>query len=247
MPLIRDDAIILQSLAYSETSKILRLLTRSHGVRSVIAKGAMRPRSRFCGLLEPFTVGIATIYLKEGRELQTLGGFDLLRSGQSLGRDLLRFGGASLLAELIVRTAVEEHQPGLYHRLLRALDRIECAPAAELESVLLAEAWGLVADLGYAPILDHCTACGRALDPDEDGVFDYPAGGVRCRECAGGVTGRTVPAAARANLSRLVAGVAVALERTRGYWILLDRFIAHHVADGATIRSLPFLAEVLQP
>src|SRR5690606_5862509 len=170
--------------------------------RSSDLKGAMRPRSRFCGLLEPFTVGIATIYLKEGRELQTLGGFDLLRSGQSLGRDLPRFGGASLLAELIVRTAVEEHQPGLYDRLLRALARIDDAPTERLESVLLAGAWGLIADLGFAPVLDHCTACGRALGPAEDGVFDYPAGGVRCTACGGGVTGRTVPAAARSNLIR---------------------------------------------
>ncbi|MGH7130234.1 MAG: DNA repair protein RecO, partial [Planctomycetaceae bacterium] len=62
------DSIILQTFAYGDTSKILRLLTADHGVCSAFARGALRPRSRFGGVLEPFSEGVATLYLKEGRE-----------------------------------------------------------------------------------------------------------------------------------------------------------------------------------
>src|SRR5690606_37910311 len=106
MSAIVTDAIVLQCFPYGETSRIVRLLTRSAGVHSAIAKGAVRPRSRFA-MMEPFAEGSATLYIRSTRDLQTLGAFELARGRQGLGRDLLRFGGASLLAELVLRTASE--------------------------------------------------------------------------------------------------------------------------------------------
>ena len=51
MAVIQSDAIVLSAIRYSETSKIVRLATRDHGVISAIAKGASRPKSRFGGAL----------------------------------------------------------------------------------------------------------------------------------------------------------------------------------------------------
>ena len=59
MPLVTTPAIVLSSLRYSETSKIVRLATRAHGVQSAIAKGALRPRSRFGAALQLFSDGVA--------------------------------------------------------------------------------------------------------------------------------------------------------------------------------------------
>ncbi len=245
MPLVTADAVVLQAFPYGETSKILRLLTRTHGVQSVIAKGALRPKSRFGGVLEPFTEGIASFYYREARELQTLSGFELVRSQQSLGRDLLRFGGASLLAELVIRTASEEPQPGLYEALRDALHRIrETAPAA-LEAELLAQVWRIVSLLGFEPALDACIVCSRPFGDAEDVSFDYAAGGARCAACAGVAAGHRVPAEARHALQSLVAGQAVPLARTAGHWKLLTRYLDHHVLEGGTLRSLAFLAETI--
>ena len=77
MSAVTDDALILQAFPYGDTSRILRLLTRRHGLRSVIARGALRPRSRFGGSLEPFAEGIATLHLRANRDLQTLTAFEL--------------------------------------------------------------------------------------------------------------------------------------------------------------------------
>lgn len=252
MPLITTDAIILQSHAYSETSKILRLLTRDHGLRSVIAKGALRPRSQYGGVLEPFSTGRATFYLKDGRDLHTLSGFDLIRTGQGLGRDLHRFGTAALVAELTLRTGSEEADPQLYDQVLGALHRLETVPAEQVEWQGLAEAWALIARLGFAPITDHCIGCDRELLDDETSTFDYAAGGPRCTDCTGapgavtgGRDGRTLPGHARQALAHLIAGEAVPLERTAAHWALLSRFLAYHLADGGTLRSLQFLTETL--
>jgi DNA repair protein RecO (recombination protein O) len=246
MPLLTAECIVLQAFPYSETSKILRLFTRDHGVISAIARGALRPKSQYGGMLEPFTEGIAHVYVKHGRELQNLSGFELTRSRQALGRDLLRFGGASLLAEIVLRTASEEPEPGLYDPFCAALHNVEIATADELESVLLAEIWSLVGRLGFAPSLESCVHCSRTLEADEDATFDYAAGGVRCRVCSAVLAGRSLPAQARKDLMQLSSGSAIPLDRTAAHWALLGKFLAHHVMEGTQLRSLTFLAEVLE-
>lgn len=246
MPLVSEDALILQAFPYSETSKILRLLTRGHGVVSVMVKGARRPRNRYGGVLEPFTEGFATIHMKESRELQTLSGFELGRSGQALGSDLLRFGGASVLAELVLHAGSAESDPALFERVRTSLRELATVAPREVEVRLLARIWGLVAHLGFAPEMDHCLRCGRELDGDEETFFEYPGGGVRCRTCAGPAEGRLFPADARVALGAMLADRPAALERTVAHWALLSRFLGYHVLEGRGLRSLDFLADALE-
>jgi DNA repair protein RecO (recombination protein O) len=241
MALVTLDAIVLQAFPYSETSKILRLLTPSHGVQSVMAKGARRPRSRYGGVLEPFTDGIATFYLRQNRDLHTLSEFELVRPRQSLGRDLMRFGGASLLAEIVLRTASEEAAPDVFARVRAALDRLQGVPAEALEATALAETWGLVTALGFGPSLDLCVGCGAELAGTGDFFLDYGAGGLFCADCpGGGGGGRTLPERARADLRALSVGRVVELRHTAAHWQLLSRFLAFHLVD-ASLRSLDFL------
>ena len=47
MSLVTTPAVVLQTYRYSETSKVVRLATRELGVQSAIAKGVLRPKSRF--------------------------------------------------------------------------------------------------------------------------------------------------------------------------------------------------------
>lgn len=241
MAVVATDAIILQVFPYGDTSRILKLLTRDYGVRSAMAKGAVRPRSRFSGVLEPFTEGTASLYLKDSRELQTLSGFELIRARQQLGNDLIRFGGASLMAEIVLRTASEEAQPLLFARLRDALDHLVDAPPDAVEAAVLMEAWSLTAVLGFAPSLDECVSCSRTLDATEDTRFSYGAGGVLCEDCRAAGGGSALPAHARAALGRMVDGETVTLGETAGHWSLLQRYLDHHVLEGAALRSLSFL------
>jgi DNA repair protein RecO (recombination protein O) len=238
------DAIVLQSFPYGETSRIVRLLTRSVGVHSAIARGALRPRSRYA-LMEPFAEGAAMLYIRDTRDLQTLGGFDLIRSRQGLGRDLLRFGGASLIAELVLRTASEESNPALFDVVASGLDRLLDAETDAIEVCVLAVTWHLIGELGFTPVLDCCIACGRSIDPDLSAMFDYAAGGLRCDGCAAGLPGRRIPARARTALSEFSNGRPAPVGSTEGHWRLLTRYLEHHVLEGAPLRSLHFVATSL--
>jgi DNA repair protein RecO (recombination protein O) len=237
-------ALVLQSFPYGETSRVLRLLTPELGVQSVIARGADRPRSRF-GALDPFSRGTAMLHVRPNRELQTLAGFDLARSHHGLGHDLIRFGGASLLAEITLRTGSQAAQPDLFEAVSSALDHLEQVPAEALEAGILARTWHLVAILGFAPALDFCLTCGREILAAEEAWLDFGAGGVHCSTCAPGRGGRALPPHARAALALMVGGESASMPRTEGHWVVLERFLAHHVMEGASLRSFAFLADAL--
>ena len=70
--IVRTDAIVLRSFDYGETSQIVTLLTRQHGVLGVMAKGARRTSSRFGSTLQPTSYIQAVYYYRAGRGLQTL-------------------------------------------------------------------------------------------------------------------------------------------------------------------------------
>ncbi len=244
MAVVSTRALILQSFPYSETSKVLRLYTGEYGLRSVIAKGALRPRSRFGGVLEPFTEGTAQFYLREGRDLHTLSGWDLVRARQALGRNLSAFAGASLLAELVLRAATEESHPEIYTALAHSWDDITAASAPpEAERAVLTGAWTLVSLLGFEPQTDACVACGRRVAPDEPVRFDSEAGGVACTRCR--PVGRVLDPATRADVARMSRGSAPhdALERPGTHRALLRAYLDAQLAHDRPFRSLELFLE----
>jgi hypothetical protein len=237
-------ALVLQAFPYSETSKVLRLYTLEHGLRSVIAKGALRPRSRYGGVLEPFTEGTATFYLREGRDLHTLSGFDLLRSRQALGRSLAAFAGASLQAELVMRTATEEPHPALFHTLADAWDALAVAGAgggARLRAHRRLDAGG-------APGLRARGGRVRALRPRprrrRAGRASTPWRGER-RAPAAAPSGRILDPATRHELARMdgrgdapaVAGAAAT------HRALLRAFLEAQLGEERPLRSLELFLE----
>ncbi len=246
MALIGARALVLQAFPYGDSSKILRLYCRDHGLRSVIAKGALRPRSRYGGLLEPFTEGVAHFYLKEGRDLHTLSGFDLVRSRQALGRDLGAFSGASLVAELLLRFGTEEPHPELFAAAVAALDRIVLAEPGEVVPQALAAVWEVVSLLGYRPELEACVHCGRGLVADEAARVDVDAGGTSCLRCR--PSGRILDPVSRLEVLRMSRGEPLAAPPVdRGlHRALIRAFMATHLAPGHPLRSLDLFVEHLR-
>ena len=238
MPIVTTRSVVLQTYPYSDTSKILRLMTLEHGPRSAIAKGARRPKSRFGGLIEPFAEGYATLYLKENRDLHTLSDFDLLRDRQRLGTDLLRFAAASVLCELVMRLAPEHRDDRLYAALVRGLDALLDADGDGVEPTALRAVWAVVRTLGFSPELERCVACGRPVG-EGPAEFDHAEGGLRCRSC--GADGRVLDGAELATLRAVVADEPVAGEVGPGQRRLVVDFIRWHLAEGLRLKSLAYL------
>lgn len=244
MSVVSTPGILLRSFAYGETSLILRFYTRDLGVVGVMAKGARRSR-RGADSLETFATGTLTVYLKDTRDLQTLKEFDARRSRRRLSTPLLRFAGASVLGEIVLRHAGEEGNPHLYDRLEDGLDRVEGWEEGRLAAGILAEGWGLVAALGYRPVLEACVECGQMLDADENlARFDFGAGGLRCAPCGG--SGPRIGPGARAQLLDLLAGrLPGTLRRPRAHARLLSDFVTYHVSMTRPLDSFRILTALL--
>jgi len=241
MPLVVTDAVVLHAFDYSETSRILRLATRDAGVQSVLARGARRSQRRFGSALDLFAEGSAQLYTKVGRDLNTLAAFDVTRARPALALDLERFAGASAVAELVLRFARDDVQPGLYQVLTDALDRLGDARPEQAREAALSGAWRLVAELGFAPTVDLCSACHADVPADAPAMFSHPAGGVLCVRCARSTPGsRTVPPAARDALRRWLGGDRAELggaAEGRAHQRLLREFLREHLADGRALRA----------
>src|SRR5207249_1148934 len=131
MALVTTPAVVLQTYRYSETSKVVRLATRELGVQSAIAKGALRPKSRFGAGLELLSEGTAQLYFRETRELHTLAAFDLANLRRDLAAEVGRFAGATALAEVMLKMAPPAPLPAAYDTFTTALDALALTDARE--------------------------------------------------------------------------------------------------------------------
>ncbi len=65
-------AIILRSVDYQESSKILTVLSQEHGKIALIARGAKKPKSKLSGLIEIGNILDVVYYYKSTRGVQSL-------------------------------------------------------------------------------------------------------------------------------------------------------------------------------
>jgi DNA repair protein RecO (recombination protein O) len=244
MSQVSTPAIVLSALRYSETSKIVRLATRDHGVQSAIAKGALRPKSRFGAALQLLSEGQAHLLLKENRELHILAAFDLRRLHVGLAVDLERYAVACALAEVMLRFAPPDPHPDSFDVLRHALEELERAPAFSVEALGYRLLWQLVSVLGFAPSLEACVVDGTPLPPAGPLPFSTRDGGALCPACAAQQGATQLPEQARTDLLALLdlGAELPVLDPKHGaaHRRLLARYIRYHLAEGAELPALEF-------
>jgi DNA repair protein RecO (recombination protein O) len=241
---IQSDAIVLSALRYGETSKIVRLSTREHGVISAIAKGASRPRSRFGGALQILSNGLAHWIPPRHGELNTLTAFDLSRLPIRLGESLPRYAAALALAEVVQRFTSTEPDPLIFEGLASGLRRIEEAQDAAAEAEGIRALWMVLGILGFSPAVEACVLDGTVVRAGERFAFSASEGGALCDQCA---RSRAAHWLERADYEDLLALLdpdaplpALDDRHATAHRRLLARVIPHQVAEGAGLPALEF-------
>lgn len=241
MSLVVTDAIVLHGFDYLESSRILRLVTREAGVRSVLARGARRSKRRFGTSLDLYVQGTAELQIKAGRDLDTLSAFDVVRARPQLAVQLSRFSGASVIAELTLRFVREAADTGLFDAVEWALDAIGTASPERARDVTLCGAWRILVELGVAPTIDQCAECRATIPPDDAPMFSHPAGGVVCRRCGHlARNGRAIPSSARDVLRDWLSGVpheVTSAQEGRAHQRLLHEFVREHLSGDQPLRA----------
>ncbi|MDX1640083.1 MAG: DNA repair protein RecO [Balneolaceae bacterium] len=97
----KTESVVLRTVDYSESSLIVTLFTRKHGIIAVIAKGAKRPKSKFAALMVPGQVLEVVVYVKSTRSVQTLSEASPMLKLDQLRIDLEKMALATTTLELV--------------------------------------------------------------------------------------------------------------------------------------------------
>jgi len=184
--LIKTDAIILATMKYRDTSKIVTFYTKEYGKIKGIAKGARTAKNKFGSALEPMTYSMLVIYKKEHRDLHLISQCDAIESFKNLSENFERMTTALAVIELIHQvTHHEERNPVLFNLLRETLSALN-ASSKNYTSYLQAFQVRLAAIFGYSPNFEICSTCGNPLmngSSEKQFTFQVARGAVFCNRC----------------------------------------------------------------
>ncbi|MHC4235855.1 MAG: DNA repair protein RecO, partial [Planctomycetota bacterium] len=187
MSLIRDQAIVLRRLDYSETSQVLVLMARRYGKVRAIAKGVKRStKTRFAVGIDLLEQGEVVLSVRTAgqQELATLTAWKQGPSFWGLRRKLVRLYAAQYAAEVTAGlTADWDPHVGLYDALAELLERL-CSLEDPLPPVVVFLTQ-LLKEVGLAPRLSLCVGCGKPAVVGAGLYFSSAEGGLLCRDCEG--------------------------------------------------------------
>jgi DNA repair protein RecO (recombination protein O) len=225
MALTRDRCLCLRKVEYSETSQIVTLFGREHGLMRLIAKGAHRRTkagaSKFDGGLDLLDLGDAVFSLRLEKDLATLTEWSL-RDGHLELRSSLRALYLGQYAAELCGLLIEEHDPHpqLFDRLEQTLKELA---TPRQEEVFLAFQLDLFREAGYLPDLSACANCRAPFTDRLTWSFSPSRSGIVCRECEGVAHDRI---ALDARLLSMV-GLILRLPRQNGSLLRLPRLTRH--------------------
>ena len=141
-------AFVLHTRAYRNTSLIVDFFTLDYGRISAVAKSARGPKSRYRGLLQPFTQ-LHIDFVGDG-DLKTLGNIELADMPITLKEKRLFCGYYlnEMLMRLFAKDDAHETIFSTYHQTLRELAEIE-----HYELCLRRFEWQLLECLGWLPAI----------------------------------------------------------------------------------------------
>ena len=184
--LAKTQAVVLKSMKFRDTSKIVTFYTRDYGKLKAVAKGARDTKSKFGAALEPMTHVGLVIYKKQNRDLQLISQCDILSFYKRIHSEIQRMSTALTMVELMDRvTHHEEENAGLFSLIIDCLEALEKSEG-NFQLLLPVFELRMASQLGYAPSLEKCANCGKALqtfDPKDLGMFQVTKGAVLCPIC----------------------------------------------------------------
>ena len=168
-----EPGYVLHTYPYMETSLIVEALSRRFGRVSLLARGARRPRSAMRGVLLSFHP--LRLSWSGSAELSNLRGAEWSGALQPLsGRGLMcGFYLNELLLRLLPREDAHEVLFDAYGAALQSLSSQQ-----SLAETLRRFEKRLLAELGYAPLLERDAASGAPIDPSQRYAYQPDRGPV---------------------------------------------------------------------
>ncbi len=185
MPLKRTELIVLKRTPVQDSSLFLICLSKEYGKMPLVARGASKPGSTMAEALQYFTVAEVVFYEHEKKSAEYISKAEVIESFSGVVSDEHRYGFAAAALEFVNLFLPEaESQPQVYFLLKRYLRLLHQSPQQNFRRELLHFWYLLTIFSGYAPELDSCSECGKAITVDKL-MFDPGRGAIVCDSCIG--------------------------------------------------------------
>lgn len=179
MEIKKIKGIVVSETSYSESSKILNILTSEYGLIGVMSKGCKKIKSPLRSVSTKLTFGDFHIYYKKDG-LSTLINVDVIDSFMKIKSDIAKISYASFLLELTEQVYKQNNSSDIFDLFISALSKIN----EGFDPVVITNILELkyLDYLGIGLQLDGCSICGN-----DDNIVTISAsqGGFLCKACCG--------------------------------------------------------------
>ena len=173
------EGIIISTVDYKESSKILNILTKNEGLIGVIAKGCKSPRNKNASTSNTLTYGIFHLNYNKG-SIPLLLEVDVIDNFKNIRKNFLNTNYAIFLLELVSQVYKHDKSNSIYELLIKGLRKInEKYDPGVITNIIELQ---LLHHLGIKPVIDKCVSCGTTNNIIT--VSSYK-GGYLCRGCLG--------------------------------------------------------------
>lgn len=247
----KAEGIVLKSVDFRETSKIVTFFTREHGKLTGILKGIRKDPKKFGSNVDRFSLNEIIFYPSRRSEIHLVSQCDLKNYYFPVREDLKKSLAASYVLELVyLIMPAEDVNLKVFSLLAEFLETLclvpETVPRVDLNQLVHMFQIKILLFSGFRPHLDSCIKCKKTVDTDAR--FSLKEGGLICGRC---------PAPAEESHPISPGTVATILHVERNSWenclrlrfpeavrrelkYILNNFLVYHL--GRAIKSARYLA-----
>lgn len=175
------EGIVLKSINYSESDKIVHIFTKEIGKISCIAKGVRKSKKRDVNV-DLFTHSYFQIY--KGRGLYGVNQSERIDSNFEIRENIEKLSYASLVAEIADCGLPEEEDNEKVFELLAKTLKLFGEGSVDPRRLLVSYELKFISFIGYKPELKRCAGCGSE-ELSNICRFSNDSGGVLCDSCRG--------------------------------------------------------------
>lgn len=177
MKIVKTEGIIIGETNYSESSKILRILTKDYGLISIMSKGCRNLKSKLRGVSGKLVYANFQFYYKENG-ISTLISADIINTFRTILTDIDRISYASYLLDLTEQVYKQSEENEIYFILIAILLKIN--EGYDYEALTSIYELKLLDFLGIRPNVDGCSICGNQKNII---TISTNSGGYICQNC----------------------------------------------------------------
>lgn len=179
MSIIKLKGLVLREAYSGESDKIITVLTKERGKKTIVAKGARRPRSPFLGGTQQFCYSEFIVY--DNKNIANLNQVEIIETFHKIRDNLLKLSYATYFMELLENSTMEEIVAE--ELLILTLKTFQMLNKDLYNPKFISRIYEirLMEIIGYMPETTQCVNCGKELNTNI--YFSSNGGGVLCNDC----------------------------------------------------------------